>query len=97
MNYELPQLLPECRVRAKQFCDLCRQRDRGRAFRRTILEIRGVKGVEQDFECPKGKPWKPRGLGDTIAKATKAVGIKPCGGCKRRQAKLNELVPYKTD
>ena len=35
------------------------------------------------------------GLGDTIAKATKAVGIKPCGGCKKRQAALNKLVPYK--
>ncbi len=31
----------------------------------------------------------------TLAKATKAVGIKPCGGCKKRQAKLNKLVPYK--
>ena len=37
------------------------------------------------------------GLGDTIAKATKAVGIKPCGGCKKRQAKLNKLIPYKKD
>lgn len=35
------------------------------------------------------------GLGDTIAKATKAVGIKPCGGCKKRQAKLNKIAPYK--
>jgi hypothetical protein len=38
---------------------------------------------------------KSRGLGDTIAKATKAVGIKPCGGCKKRQEWLNEKVPYK--
>ena len=36
-----------------------------------------------------------RGLGDTIAKATKAVGIKPCGGCKKRQEWLNKKVPYK--
>lgn len=35
-----------------------------------------------------------RGLGDTIAKATKAVGIKPCGGCKKRQDWLNEKFPY---
>jgi len=35
------------------------------------------------------------GLGDTIAKATSAIGIKPCGGCKKRQAALNKLVPYK--
>ena len=39
-------------------------------------------------------PRKSRGLGDTIAKITTAVGVKPCGGCKKRQAKLNKLVPY---
>jgi len=38
-----------------------------------------------------------RGLGDTIAKMTKAVGIKPCGGCKKRQAALNKIFPYKED
>lgn len=36
-----------------------------------------------------------RGFGDTIAKITSAVGIKPCGGCKERQEKLNKLIPYK--
>ena len=35
------------------------------------------------------------GLGDTIAKMTKAVGVKPCGGCKKRQEILNKAVPYK--
>lgn len=35
------------------------------------------------------------GLGDVIASATKAVGIKPCGGCQKRQAALNKLVPFK--
>jgi hypothetical protein len=37
-------------------------------------------------------------LGDLVAKATKAVGIQPCGGCKGRQAALNRavrLVPYR--
>ena len=45
-------------------------------------------------------PDKSRGLGDTVAKVIHAVSggkIKPCGGCKRRQAKLNKLVPYKQD
>jgi hypothetical protein len=28
-------------------------------------------------------------LGDTIAGATSAVGVRPCGGCKRRQETLN--------
>jgi len=40
-------------------------------------------------------PRLSRGLGDTIAKATKAIGITPCGGCKQRQAALNKLIPYK--
>ena len=35
----------------------------------------------------------PMGLGDAIAKATSAVGIKPCGGCKQRQAALNKAMP----
>ena len=29
-------------------------------------------------------------IGDRIASMTKAVGIKPCGGCKKRQKWLNE-------
>lgn len=45
--------------------------------------------------CELRDPAKSRGLGDTIAQATKAIGIKPCGGCKKRQAKLNATVPYK--
>lgn len=29
-------------------------------------------------------------LGDAVAAVTYAVGVKPCKGCKRRQAYLNE-------
>tara|TARA_R100001082_G_scaffold110915_2_gene92399 strand:+ start:13977 stop:14414 length:438 start_codon:yes stop_codon:yes gene_type:complete len=36
-----------------------------------------------------------KGLGDTIAKATKAVGIKPCGKCQQRRKALNKMFPYK--
>lgn len=32
---------------------------------------------------------RPVRVGDTIAAATSAVGVRPCGGCKRRQEKLN--------
>ena len=87
-------------------CDTCRlQTDEGRAWRESIAKHFSVPSV--DFECPHGKPWlkekpvaptKSRGLGDTVAKAIHAVSrgkIKPCGGCKKRQAKLNKLVPYK--
>ena len=36
-----------------------------------------------------------RGLGDTVAKVTHAMGIKPCGGCKQRQEYLNKAFPYR--
>ena len=36
-----------------------------------------------------------RGLGDTIAKMTKAAGIRPCGGCGKRRGKLNAIFPYR--
>jgi hypothetical protein len=37
---------------------------------------------------------KPIGLGDVIKRATTAVGIKPCGGCRRRAAALNQRVVF---
>ena len=42
----------------------------------------------------KNKYGKLRGLGDFVASITSAVGIKPCGGCKKRQEALNKLVPF---
>lgn len=42
------------------------------------------------FSEPKGVR-KTKGLGDVVAAMTKAVGIKPCSGCKKRQVKLNKL------
>lgn len=35
------------------------------------------------------------GFGDVIARATRAVGIQPCGGCKQRQAWLNQRIVLK--
>ena len=32
------------------------------------------------------------GLGDVIRRATAAVGVRPCGGCGRRAAALNQRV-----
>jgi hypothetical protein len=40
---------------------------------------------------------KIRGLGDVVAKATSAVGIKPCSGCKKRQEALNKMFPFGGD
>lgn len=30
-------------------------------------------------------------LGDRIARMTTAIGIKPCGGCKKRQQQVNQI------
>jgi hypothetical protein len=49
------------------------------------------KGPFPHRNCPK---VPSRGLGDTIAKITTAVGIKPCGGCNRRKEWLNRVFPY---
>ena len=41
---------------------------------------------------------RSRGFGDTVAKAiNKYTNIKPSGdcGCKKRQAKLNKMFPYR--
>lgn len=54
-----------------------------------------VKCAEQPIPKVVERKERPRGLGDTIAGITKFFGILPCGGCKKRQAKLNELFPYK--
>lgn len=35
-----------------------------------------------------------RGVGDVVARATSAVGIKPCAPCKQRQATLNRWFPF---
>jgi len=39
-------------------------------------------------------PTRQFGLGDAIARATRAVGIQPCAPCKRRQAALNRLLVF---
>ena len=46
---------------------------------------------------PRDRDVKPKskGLGDTVKKITDKMGIKQCGGCKKRQKKLNRLFPYK--
>lgn len=75
----------------------CSSRIHCRACRTDPDWCERVVGV-REFECPHGvtaTSLSSRGLGDTIAKATSAVGIKPCGGCKKRQEKLNNLIPYR--
>ena len=40
---------------------------------------------------------RSKGLGDSIKKVTEKLGIKQCGGCKKRQENLNRLFPYKEE
>lgn len=50
------------------------------------------KPVQSDtLIIPGAKPTP--GVGDVVAGATKAVGIKPCGACQKRQAALNKATP----
>ena len=53
----------------------------GREFKNVLLPVR--------CEC------KLRGLGDRVAVFTKKLGIKECGGCKKRREALNKAFPSK--
>lgn len=37
---------------------------------------------------------EPVGLGDVVKRATSAIGIKPCGGCAERAARLNARMAF---
>lgn len=56
-------------------------------------ELQKLFRLRNDLQTEKAK--KSRGLGDTIKKVTNVLGIKQCGACKRRQAALNKMFPYK--
>ena len=66
-------------------------------------ELCGLK--MKNVTLPVRHKCKSRGLGDTIAKFTKATGISAAVkavlgddcGCPKRQQALNEAVPYKND
>ncbi len=48
------------------------------------------------WEAGYGPGQRSRGLGDVVAKTIVAATdgrVKQCGGCKQRQAKLNEIAP----
>jgi len=48
--------------------------------------------------CEDNTVPQPKGLGDTISNVINKVSrgkVTPCGGCKKRQNKLNEIFPYK--
>jgi hypothetical protein len=56
-------------------------------------------GYTSPTQVPPGRKvhhnCRSRGLGDTIARATSAVGIEPCGGCQDRQEWFNQVIRYR--
>jgi hypothetical protein len=67
--------------------------------RRKDLPTSPPLGAADVFDQPDGKQTilvsretaRAFGLGDVIKKATDALGIKQCEGCKRRQETLNKI------
>jgi len=59
------------------------------------MDLKTRKEMERLIEeAPRPKP-PMRGLGDAVARVTKAVGITPCGPCQKRQEILNQRFPFK--
>ena len=58
------------------------------------LHADGTVEVIEFTAAPPRKKWD--GLGDVIASATKAVGIKPCTSCEERRKMLNGMMPFGT-
>jgi hypothetical protein len=52
------------------------------------------RGQARQVRLPGFVSDEPIGLGDVIKRVTATAGIKPCGGCARRAAKLNRLVSF---
>tara|TARA_Y100000593_G_scaffold63540_1_gene117433 strand:+ start:109 stop:366 length:258 start_codon:yes stop_codon:yes gene_type:complete len=54
----------------------------------------GIRIHPEDFDRLRKDFGLSRGLGDTIEKATKAIGLRACRGCRKRRDKLNGFFPY---
>lgn len=55
---------------------------------------RGICNLPVLIDCCEncvGYEGKDRGLGDTIKRATNALGIKTCGKCQQRREALNKM------
>lgn len=62
--------------------------------RRCNVVVSVADGYENYLISRECRGTKSVGFGDTVAKAAKMVGIKPCGGCEERRKKLNRMFPY---
>lgn len=52
------------------------------------------RGQPRQVRLPGFVSDEPVGLGHVIKRVTAMAGIKPCGGCARRAAKLDRLVSF---
>jgi len=98
MSISLPQWRKGrgCTLDARATDDYCRPcRSVGHAYD----AWRKANAGAANFDCPHGlkmgERLPMRGLGDAVERVAESVGIKSCGGCKRRRDKLNKLVPFK--
>lgn len=80
-------------------CMACRFASCSGACHCTVdAEKRAVETLAALHACPKEK-FTARGLGDTVARLVAPIaatlGKKGCGGCAKRQAALNKVLPYR--
>jgi hypothetical protein len=89
-------ITPKCREGLDvETCETCSSRkSRNGDLKNPPVYGRGEK-IPYVQPAPVSKlPPTLRGLGDVVAAATKAVGIRQCGGCKKRQEALNQAFPF---
>ena len=63
-------------------------------YQRQIAD-RKVTRVNQERHKRLLKNKQMQGVGDAVKKVTDFLGIKQCGGCKKRQNILNKMFPFK--
>jgi len=85
--------------RSFRFCKTCRDTGSvGKLWRRVVAQRYEVPQV--DWTCPHGWKWggepglvlrlkRRLGIGGKFKKTTTAVGIRPCGGCRKRAARMD--------
>jgi hypothetical protein len=101
-NWRLHDRNPVCvaglDVAACATCDARASRDGNLVDPPVFVTVAGspTRAADAAPPPPPPEPTNWRGLGDVIASATKAIGIKPCGGCQKRREALNRAVPFRS-
>ena len=80
-------------------CATCAEREgRDGDLRNPPVYGRGDAAPARPAPVPPSAQPKPvervRGLGDVVHKVTSKLGIRECGGCKKRREALNKAVPF---